>query len=70
MSMPLPFSYQLIVANGISINCAVAGDGSPVLLLHGYPQTHVIWHEVAPRLAAEHTVVLADLRGYGDSFFR
>jgi haloacetate dehalogenase len=67
MSIPLPFSYRRIVTNGIHINCAVAGDGPPVLLLHGYPQTHVIWHEVAPRLAADHTVVLTDLRGYGDS---
>ncbi len=44
------------------------GDGPPVLLLHGHPQTHVTWHEVAPRLvAAGYTVVAADLRGYGDS---
>ena len=46
----------------------VAGDGPPVLLLHGYPQTHACWHRVAPRLvAAGFTVVLTDLRGYGDS---
>ena len=44
-----------------------AVDGPPVLLLHGYPQTHVMWHRVAPALAERHTVVLADLRGYGDS---
>ncbi|MCI2417460.1 alpha/beta hydrolase [Saccharopolyspora sp. K220] len=69
MSIPLPstFTYHSIDADGVRINCAVGGDGPPVLLLHGYPQTHLIWHHVAPELAADHTVVLADLRGYGDS---
>lgn len=69
MSVPLPgtFDHRLVDAGGVGIHCAIAGQGPPVLLLHGYPQTHLIWHEVAPRLAAEHTVVLADLRGYGDS---
>lgn len=69
MVVPLPdsFTYRLIDAEGVPINCAVAGDGPPVLLLNGYPQTHLIWHEVAPQLAAHHTVVLTDLRGYGDS---
>ncbi len=43
------------------------GDGPPLLLLHGYPQTHVIWHKVAPLLADRFTVVAPDLRGYGDS---
>ena len=43
------------------------GSGSPLLLLHGYPQTHVMWHKVAPVLAENHTVVMPDLRGYGDS---
>jgi haloacetate dehalogenase len=65
--MKLPFEYRTIDADGIKINCAIGGDGTPVLLLHGYPQTHVIWHQVAPLLAAGHTVVAADLRGYGDS---
>ena len=45
----------------------VGGDGPPLLLLHGYPQTHVMWHGVAPHLAREFTVVVADLPGYGDS---
>ncbi|MFC3127539.1 alpha/beta fold hydrolase [Pseudoroseomonas globiformis] len=49
------------------IRIAVGGSGSPVLLLHGHPQTHLTWHKIAPRLAAGHTVVAADLRGYGDS---
>lgn len=43
------------------------GSGRPLLLLHGHPQTHVMWHRVAPHLAQEFTVVVADLRGYGDS---
>jgi haloacetate dehalogenase len=69
VSVPLPstFSYRRVDVDGVHINCAVGGDGPPVLLLHGYPQTHLIWHHVAPVLAADHTVVLADLRGYGDS---
>jgi len=69
MSVPLapPFTYRTIDTGTVRINCAVGGEGPPLLLLHGYPQTHLIWHEVAPRLAADHTVVLTDLRGYGDS---
>ncbi|MFE3200277.1 alpha/beta fold hydrolase [Embleya sp. NPDC059237] len=54
--------------DGVWINALVGGDGPPILLLHGYPQTSAMWHRVAPELiAAGHTVVLADLRGYGDS---
>ena len=49
------------------INLKHGGSGPPVLLLHGYPQTHVMWHKVAPVLAKSHTVVAPDLRGYGDS---
>jgi haloacetate dehalogenase len=49
------------------IHARVGGSGPPVLLLHGYPQTHAIWHRVAPSLAAGFTVVASDLRGYGDS---
>ena len=52
---------------GITIHGRVGGSGPPVLLLHGYPQTHVMWSAVAPALARDHTVVVADLRGYGDS---
>ena len=44
-----------------------AGSGSPLLLLHGYPQTHAMWHRIAPALAEDFTVVLTDLRGYGAS---
>ena len=51
----------------VVIHCAHGGNGPPLLLLHGYPQTHAIWHKIAPALAQRHTVVCADLRGYGDS---
>lgn len=54
-------------AGEVTIAASVGGDGSPVLLLHGYPETHLMWHRVAPTLARRHTVVMADLRGYGDS---
>ena len=54
-------------AGGVRVHAVVGGSGPPLLLLHGYPQTLAIWHEVAPRLAGRFTVVAADLRGYGDS---
>ena len=50
------------------IRVRVGGDGPPLLLLHGFPQTHLMWHPVAAQLADTHTVVAADLPGYGDSF--
>ena len=54
--------------SGIKLQVRTAGEGPAVLLLHGYPQTHVCWHKVAPRLVeAGYLVVLSDLRGYGDS---
>jgi haloacetate dehalogenase len=61
------FARRRVAADGFSINAVVGGQGPPLLLLHGYPQTHAMWHRVAPRLAADFTVVAADLRGYGDS---
>lgn len=61
------FERLSIKTTGATINVLKAGKGSPVLLLHGYPQTHVMWHKVAPRLAQEFTVITPDLRGYGDS---
>ncbi|NET30937.1 MAG: alpha/beta hydrolase [Cyanothece sp. SIO1E1] len=51
----------------ISIRYAMAGSGPPLLLLHGYPQTHVMWHKIAPALAERFTVVASDMRAYGDS---
>jgi len=54
-------------SGGATINAVHGGSGPPVLLLHGFPQTHAMWHEVAPELARDHTVVAPDLRGYGDS---
>jgi haloacetate dehalogenase len=50
-----------------TIHCLRKGSGPPLLLLHGYPQTHVIWHKIANRLSQRYTVILTDLRGYGDS---
>ena len=61
------FATETIEANGVSINVCRGGAGPPLLLLHGYPQTHVMWHRVAPVLAQHFTVVCPDLRGYGDS---
>lgn len=52
---------------GVTIRTAVGGNGPPLLLLHGHPQTQAIWHKVAPMLARHFTLVLCDLRGYGDS---
>jgi haloacetate dehalogenase len=53
--------------NGIEVAMRRQGSGPPLLLLHGFPQTHAIWHRVAPALAAHCTLVMPDLRGYGDS---
>ncbi|HEX4886386.1 MAG TPA: alpha/beta hydrolase [Casimicrobiaceae bacterium] len=61
------FTPHDVDTSGARIRCVVGGSGPPLLLLHGYPQTHAMWHKVAPRLAESFTVVCADLRGYGDS---
>lgn len=61
------FERFTLPVNGTSIHGVRAGSGPPLLLLHGYPQTHVIWHKIAPALAQDFTVVATDLRGYGDS---
>jgi haloacetate dehalogenase len=61
------FKESRVRTTGAVIHAVSGGQGPPVLLLHGHPQTHVMWHKVAPRLAGEFTLVIADLRGYGDS---
>jgi haloacetate dehalogenase len=61
------FAHQHITTHDTTIHLVRGGRGSPVLLLHGYPQTHVCWHRVAPILAERFTVVCPDLRGCGDS---
>jgi haloacetate dehalogenase len=53
--------------NGVDIAYRLGGSGPGLLLLHGHPQTHVIWHKIAEQLAEHFTVIAADLRGYGDS---
>ncbi|MGW4842438.1 alpha/beta fold hydrolase [Nocardia brasiliensis] len=62
------FDYRRIaVGDGVELNVAVGGAGRPIVLLHGFPQTHLMWRHVAADLAADHTVICPDLRGYGDS---
>ncbi|WP_431976757.1 alpha/beta hydrolase [Micromonospora haikouensis] len=64
----MKFDYVRVpVADGVELNTAVAGSGSPIVLLHGFPQTHLMWRHVAADLAVEHTVICPDLRGYGAS---
>ncbi|GAB3362214.1 alpha/beta hydrolase [Micromonospora halotolerans] len=60
-------SRRVTVADGVALHAAVGGSGRPVVLLHGFPQTHLMWRHVAADLAADHTVICPDLRGYGDS---
>jgi haloacetate dehalogenase len=61
------FRADRIRTREAEIHTVVGGQGPPVLLLHGYPETHACWHRIAPALAARFTVVCPDLRGYGDS---
>ena len=62
------FETRLVPTDRGAIFTHIAGSGPPLLLLHGFPETAVMWHEVAPRLAADFTVIAADLPGYGRSF--
>ena len=61
------FKKKFIKVNKGKIFCRIKGNGHPLLLLHGYPQTHVMWHKTAPELSKNFTVIVADLRGYGNS---
>ncbi|SOE77809.1 Pimeloyl-ACP methyl ester carboxylesterase [Streptomyces sp. OV198] len=62
------FDYRRVpVADDVALHVAVAGSGSPIVLLHGFPQTHLMWRHVAADLADDHTVICPDLRGYGAS---
>ena len=63
------FDSQRLTIDDFEIHFRSAGKGPPLLLLHGYPETHVCWHRVAPRLAESFSLVLPDLPGYGDSSF-
>jgi haloacetate dehalogenase len=70
MNEPLFTGFRTLtldVDKDIGIHAVVGGNGPPLLLLHGHPQTHAIWHKVAPALCERYTVVACDLRGYGDS---
>ncbi|GAB3979182.1 alpha/beta fold hydrolase [Plantactinospora veratri] len=69
MAVSIPgFDYRRVrVDDDVTLSVAVGGSGSPVVLLHGFPQTHLMWRHVAADLAAEHTVICPDLRGYGAS---
>ena len=60
------FKKKFIKVNKGKIFCRIKGNGPPLLLLHGYPQTHVMWNKTAPELSKNFTLVVADLRGYGN----
>jgi haloacetate dehalogenase len=64
---PAGFKHDKVQTSGATINVVRGGDGPPLLLIHGAPQSHVSWHIVAPQFAKDHTVIMPDLRGYGDS---
>jgi haloacetate dehalogenase len=61
------FKRKRVPVGDVEIACVIGGEGPPVLMLHGYPQSLAMWARVAPKLAERYTVVCADLRGYGDS---
>ena len=61
------FERRRLRVNATTIHVASAGSGPPLLMLHGWPQTHAMWHGIAPALTSRYTVVCPDLRGYGDS---
>ena len=61
------FKSAKLKSNKINIHYKIGGKGYPILMLHGYPQTHIMWRKVAPILSKDYTVICSDLRGYGDS---
>jgi haloacetate dehalogenase len=61
------FDYATLDVRGTTYRAGMSGEGTPVLLLHGFPETHYCWHRIAPALAARHTVVVCDIKGYGQS---
>lgn len=60
-------SYEFIEVNGVRLNVAMGGDGTPIVLLHGFPETHMAWRYVVPELLKNYKIVCPDLRGYGQS---
>lgn len=58
---------DIVTDEKINIHLRYGGKGPPLLLLHGYPQTHLMWHRLAPLLAKKFSIIMPDLRGYGDS---
>ncbi|MFE2009063.1 alpha/beta fold hydrolase [Streptomyces sp. NPDC059491] len=67
LAIPGFTEHRVRVDDGVALHAAVGGAGSPVVLLHGFPQTHLMWRHVATDLATDHTVICPDLRGYGAS---
>jgi haloacetate dehalogenase len=67
LHMLTAFQTFQVVRDGVRLHGRIDGQGAPLLLLHGHPQSHAMWHRVAPQLAQRFTVVMMDLRGYGDS---
>src|ERR1700726_2437843 len=61
------FQVSKVQTSGATIHVVSGGQGPPLLLLHGAPQSHATWYKIAPDLAKDYTLVIADLRGYGDS---
>ncbi len=67
MSLFPGFEQRRVAVGNLTLNVRMGGSGVPLLLLHGFPQTHAVWHKIAPELARNFTVVCPDLKGYGDS---
>ena len=61
------FTLSMMHIGDVTLRVRHGGNGPPLLLLHGHPQTHMMWHAIAPRLAQNFTVIAPDLRGYGES---